>query len=117
MSLITTVLVRYRMRASSVTRYVVIAADISSKNMVQSAPLLGAPTNSVSGDASKKTRMLYIMSADVLISGGLRSVYCSSANESRGREAVASSKLALLSRRDWVAYLQLRSNKFCYLSK
>jgi hypothetical protein len=53
-----TLLVRYLMRSSSVTRYVVKDVNISSKKRIQSGPLFGAPMKRASGDASKNTRML-----------------------------------------------------------
>jgi hypothetical protein len=37
---------------------------MSSKKLVHSAPLSGAPINMVSGDASRKSRMLYTISGE-----------------------------------------------------
>lgn len=64
--------------SSSVARYVVKDANVSSKKTIHSGPKFGAPLKSVSEDASRNDRMLYIKSAESEISSGPRRAYFSS---------------------------------------
>ena len=65
-----TVLARVLMRSSSATKYAMKDAKISSKKWLHSALSSGAPVNTVSGAASRKTSMLYIMSIEVVALSG-----------------------------------------------
>lgn len=53
-------------------------ANTSSNERLQSALLFGAPINIVRGEASRKTRMLYIISVDGETSSDFRGPSCSS---------------------------------------
>ncbi len=91
-------------RSSSVARYVVKDANVSSKKMIHSGPKFGAPLKSVSEDASRKDKMLYIKSAEPDISSGFKRAYCSSGKELRRLDAVAcyTSALIYISIRLWL---------------
>ena len=68
MTLRATVFARYRTLSSLVTKYGINDLKISWKNWVHSVLLSGAPTKMVKGDASRKSKMLYITSGEAGVS-------------------------------------------------